>query len=98
MTADIYRDGFHYHLDFKQGEPAGEMIKEPFKGCRPAASSAGSRTPQVFTDVNVPTEYFTDTMKRQAVVNAGLDLSLWTRPERKSRPSSSATKRALRTT
>ena len=30
MTADIYRDGFHYHLDFKQGEPAGVMVKAPF--------------------------------------------------------------------
>ena len=23
MTADIYRDGFHYHLDFKKGENVG---------------------------------------------------------------------------
>ena len=74
MTADIYRDGFHYHLDFKQGEPAGEMIKEPFKGRRTGSIIRWKPDTQVFTDVNVPTEYFTDTMKRQAVVNAGLDL------------------------
>ncbi|WP_370829277.1 type IIA DNA topoisomerase subunit B [Fournierella massiliensis] len=74
MTADIYRDGFHYHLDFKQGEPAGEMIKEPFKGRRTGSVIRWKPDTQVFTDVNVPTEYFTDTMKRQAVVNAGLDL------------------------
>ncbi|WP_373209413.1 DNA gyrase/topoisomerase IV subunit B [Allofournierella massiliensis] len=74
MTADIFRDGFHYHLDFKQGEPAGEMIKEPFKGRRTGSVIRWKPDTQVFTDVNVPTEYFTDTMKRQAVVNAGLDL------------------------
>ena len=74
MTADIYRDGFHYHLDFKQGEPAGEMVKEPFKGRRTGSIIRWKPDTQVFTDVNVPTEYFTDTMKRQAVVNAGLDL------------------------
>lgn len=74
MTADIYRDSFHYHLDFKQGEPAGEMIKEPFKGRRTGSIIRWKPDTQVFTDVNVPTEYFTDTMKRQAVVNAGLDL------------------------
>ncbi len=74
MTADIYRDGFHYHLDFKQGEPAGEMIKEPFKGRRTGSVIRWKPDTQVFTDVTVPTEYFTDTMKRQAVVNAGLDL------------------------
>ena len=34
MTADIYRDGFHYHLDFKKGENVGGLQKEPYKGRR----------------------------------------------------------------
>ena len=34
MTADIYRDGFHYHLDFQKGENVGGLHKEPFKGRR----------------------------------------------------------------
>ena len=29
MTADIYRDGFHYHLDFRNGENTGGLKKEP---------------------------------------------------------------------
>ena len=28
MTADIYRDGFHYHLDFARGENVGGLKKE----------------------------------------------------------------------
>ncbi len=74
MTADIYRDGFHYHLDFKKGEPAAGLVKEPFKGRRTGTVIRWKPDTDVFTDVNVPTEYFTDTMKRQAVVNAGLTL------------------------
>ena len=37
MTADIYRDGFHYHLDFQKGENVGGLHKEPYKGRRTAA-------------------------------------------------------------
>ena len=43
MTADIYRDGMHYHLDFKKGENVGGLKKEP--AAAPAPSSAGNRTP-----------------------------------------------------
>ncbi len=75
MTADIYRDGLHYHLDFKKGEPAGELKKEPFKGRRTGTVIRWKPDTDVFTDIKVPTEYFTDTMKRQAVVNAGLNLT-----------------------
>ena len=41
MTADIYRDGFHYHLDFQKGENVGGL---PTRAAAPAASSTGSRT------------------------------------------------------
>ncbi len=34
MTADIYRDGYHYHLDFKKGENVGGLQKEAYKGRR----------------------------------------------------------------
>ena len=34
MTADIYRDGCHYHLDFKKGENVGGLHKEEYKGRR----------------------------------------------------------------
>ena len=32
MTADIYRDGYHYHLDFKKGENVGGPCKLPSAG------------------------------------------------------------------
>ena len=74
MTADIYRDGFHYHLDFRKGENVGGLKKEPLTRKRTGSVIRWMPDTEVFTDIAVPTEYFTDTMKRQAVVNAGLDL------------------------
>ena len=76
MTADIYRDGQHYHLDFKKGENVGGLHKEPYKGRRTGSIIRWKPDDEVFTDINVPAEYFRDVMKRQAVVNAGITLIL----------------------
>jgi len=76
MTADIYRDGQHYHLDFKKGENVGGLHKEPYKGRRTGSVIRWKPDDEVFTDINVPAEYFRDVMKRQAVVNAGITLIL----------------------
>ena len=76
MTADIYRDGQHYHLDFKKGENVGGLHKEPYKGRRTGSIIRWKPDDEVFTDINVPAEYFRDVMKRQAVVNMGITLIL----------------------
>lgn len=76
MTADVYRDGFHYHVEFRKGEPHGEMTKEPLGRKRTGTTIRWKPDTDVFTEINVPREYFCDIMKRQAVVNAGLTLVL----------------------
>ena len=76
MTADIYRDGQHYHLEFKKGENVGGLHKEPYKGRRTGSIIRWKPDDEVFTDINVPAEYFRDVMKRQAVVNTGITLIL----------------------
>ena len=43
MTADIYRDGYHYHLDFKKGENVAACRRKLTRAAAPAASSTGSR-------------------------------------------------------
>ena len=72
MEAEIYRDGFKYNLQFKKGNIDGEMQKVPAD--RKATGSRFHWLPDldVFTDIAIPTEYFTDTLKRQAVVNPGV--------------------------
>ncbi|MBQ5755515.1 MAG: DNA topoisomerase, partial [Oscillospiraceae bacterium] len=76
MSADIYRDGFHYHLDFRKGENVGGLKKEGYKGRRTGSIIHWKPDTDVFTDINVPLEYYRNVMKRQAVVNAGVTLVL----------------------
>ena len=75
MDVTVWRDGYEYHLHFERGELAGKMEKTPLP--RGKVRKTGTRTRwlpdlDVFTDTAVPPEYFTDVLKRQAVVNAGV--------------------------
>ncbi len=72
MTADIWRDGRHYHLDFQKGENVGGLQSEPTRFKRTGSLIRWKPDLEVFTDIDVPSEYFTDVLKRQAVVNAGV--------------------------
>lgn len=72
MIADIYRDGFHYHLDFKCGENVGGLQKEATTRRATGSKIRWKPDGTVFTDIYVPSEYYLDVIKRQAVVNAGV--------------------------
>ncbi|MEG0762387.1 MAG: toprim domain-containing protein [Oscillospiraceae bacterium] len=72
MVADIYRDGYHYHLDFKNGENVGGLQKEPTTRKKTGSIIKWKPDTKVFTDINVPSNYFADVLKRQAIVNAGV--------------------------
>ena len=74
MTADIYRDGFHYHLDFQKGENVGGLQKEPFKGKRTGSVIRWKPDTEVFTDIDCPGGILQGyAASRQAVVNDGRD-------------------------
>ena len=72
FDAVIYRDGFKYTLHFEKGEIVGEMRKEPADRKKTGSKFRWKPDLEVFTDINIPAEYYTDVMKRQAVVNAGV--------------------------
>jgi DNA gyrase subunit B len=72
MDVTVLRDGFKYSLRFEKGEVVGGLEKEPFKGKKTGTTIRWKPDLEVFTDISVPAEYFRDTMKRQAVVNAGV--------------------------
>lgn len=72
MTADIWRDGMHYHLDFKRGENVGGLQKEPSTRRKTGSTIRWLPDSDVFTGIDVPAEYFMDVLKRQSVVNAGV--------------------------
>ncbi len=58
MDVDIRRDGMRYTLHSKKDTGTKITWKPDL---------------EVFTDVNIPPEYFLDVMKRQAIVNAGVE-------------------------
>ena len=72
FDARIYRDGFKYTLHFEKGNIVGKMEKEPADRKKTGSLFRWKPDLEVFTDINIPLEYYLDTMKRQAVVNAGV--------------------------
>jgi len=72
FDAVIHRDGFAYTLHFEKGENVGGLHKEPYTGKKTGSKFHWKPDLDVFTDINIPAAYFTDVMKRQAVVNAGV--------------------------
>ena len=72
FDAVIHRDGFEYTLHFEKGENVGGLKKEPYSGKKTGSRFRWKPDLDVFTDINIPVEYYTDVLKRQAVVNAGV--------------------------
>ena len=76
MDVDIRRDGYRYTLHFEKGENIGGLKKEKYDKKDTGTKIKWKPDIEVFTDINVPAEYFEDTLKRQAIVNAGVNFVL----------------------
>ncbi|MGN0499424.1 MAG: type IIA DNA topoisomerase subunit B [Acutalibacteraceae bacterium] len=76
MDVDIRRDGYRYTLHFEKGENVGGLKKEKYDKKDTGTRIKWKPDIEVFTDINVPAEYFEDTLKRQAIVNAGVNFTL----------------------
>ncbi len=72
FDARIYRDGFKYTLHFEKGNIVGKLNKEPADRKKTGSLFHWKPDLEVFTDIDIPAEYYLDIMKRQAVVNAGV--------------------------
>ena len=72
MDVEIKRDGYKYNLHFEKGYNIGGLKKESYSGKDTGTKTRWKPDIEVFTDINIPTEYFIDTLKRQAIVNDGL--------------------------
>ncbi len=76
MDVTVWRDGFEHTLHFKKGKVVGkkgqELQKTPLARKKTGTKTRWLPDLEVFTDIAIPAEYFTDVMKRQAVVNAGI--------------------------
>ena len=73
MDVDIRRDGTRFTLHFEKGENVGGLKREHYTGKKTGTKIRWKPDLEVFTDINISDEYFIDTIKRQAVVNAGIN-------------------------
>ena len=72
FDATIRRDGFRYDLHFEKGRNKGGLKKEPTDRKKTGSCFHWKPDPLVFTDINIPVEYYRDVLRRQAVVNKGI--------------------------
>lgn len=76
MEAEIHKNGFCYKMNFEHGEPVGELQKEPYSKRDTGTRIRWKPDLQVFTDIDIPLEYYQETIKRQSVVNEGIKFIL----------------------
>jgi len=72
MNAEILVNGYRYTLTFEKGENIGGLTKEKYKSSTTGTTISWRPDTDVFTEINVPLDWYKDTLKRQAIVNTGL--------------------------
>ena len=78
MDVTVWRDGKEYRLHFERGEIVGKLEVSDQTGYKKRTGTTIRWLPDldVFTDIDIPADYYRDVMKRQAVVNAGVTFRL----------------------
>ncbi len=72
MDVTVWRDGKKYSLHFEKGENVGGLKSEPTDRKKTGSLIRWRPDLEVFTEIDIPEEYFLDVMKKQAVVNKGV--------------------------
>ena len=77
MTVTSMRDGYRYTKDFKKGEPIGELQKTALTDNNQTGTVVTFRPDiDVFTDIDVPFEFYDIQLRRQAILHDGLEFNL----------------------
>lgn len=76
MDVEVFRDGYQYNLHFEEGVNKNGLDKKKKKYVSTGTMTRWKPDLKVFTDIDIPLEYFQDMMKKQAIVNSGLKLRL----------------------
>ncbi len=80
MDVEVFRDGYQYNLHFEEGVNKGGLEKKKKKYKSTGTKTRWKPDLKVFTDIDIPLEYFQDMLKKQAIVNKGLKLRLLDEP------------------
>ena len=84
MDVTVRRDGKKYTLHFEKGRNVGGLASEPADRKKTGTVIRWKPDLEVFTDIDIPLEHYRETLRRQAVVNAGVTFRLRTRWRRAS--------------
>lgn len=72
MDVEIVRDSNVYKLHFEKGKNIGGLSKSETNSKITGTKITWKPDTDVFTDIKVPLTYYQETLRRQAIVNAGL--------------------------
>ncbi len=72
MDVEVLRDGCKFNLHFEKGENVGGLQKTTFRHRHTGTRIRWKPDLSVFTDINIPLDFYQSVLKRQAVVNSGL--------------------------
>lgn len=76
MDAEVHTGGYKYTLHFEKGENVGGLAKEKYDKKDTGTRIRWKPDLDVFTDINIPLEYYKETIRRQAIVNDGIKFIL----------------------
>ena len=76
MDVTVWRDAQEYTLRFEKGENIGGLHSIPYTKKRTGSRIRWKPDIEVFTDIDIPRDYFSDILKKQAVVNSGITFLL----------------------
>ena len=72
----VMRDHTKYTMSFRKGEPVTELVKEPYRFKRTGTIQRWKPDSEVFTETFIPLDNFKEIIKRQSVVNSGIEFIL----------------------
>lgn len=81
MDVEVVRDGIKYSLHFEKGENVGGLEKEELPSKKTGTVVKWRPDRDVFTDINIPMEFYRDTLQKQAMTNAGIKFVLYNETE-----------------
>ena len=76
MDAEIKRDGQKYTLHFEKGVNVGGLQSEPYNRKDTGSRIRWKPDLEVFTDIDIPVEYYCEVIRRQAIVNSKVKFEL----------------------
>lgn len=72
MDVEVIRDKTRYTLHFEKGENLGGLTKTPVSTNKTGTTIKWKPDRDVFTDINIPLEFYQDVLRKQAMTNAGI--------------------------